>query len=267
MRSLRFGVLFERTWTDVAIGGLVGASAGLIGADLELPALVSYWGSRAPLVVLVALVFALLWIDRLKPWLIGGALVLSAAWLLIAFTPLTRTLARGLDRQDPRTPVDAVYVLASGVQADGDLTPVALARLVAGLTEAKLNSTPLVIAEQPGMAAYSDGTRSLMANLELDTELITVGPINNSRDEAVAVARLFREQGWSSVAVVTSSAHSRRASAAFEAEGLTVIARPARETIYDFERLDAPDERLRSAGGLFHERIGILYYRLRGWID
>ena len=267
MRALQFHPLFERTWIEIATGGLVGASVGLITADLDLPALVSRWGQRAPIVLLVALLFALLWIDRLKPWLIGGALLLSSAWLFIAFTPLTRSLANGLDRQDPRIPVDAVYVLASGVQTDGDLSSTALARLVAGLTEAKLNSTHLVISEQPGMASYADGARRLMDDLQVDTDLITVGPIKNSRDEAVAVAKLFREQDWSSVAVVTSSSHSRRASAAFEAEGLTGVARPARETRYDFEGLDKPDDRLRSAGGLLHERLGIIYYQLRGWID
>ncbi len=99
-----------------------------------------------------------------------------------------------------------------------------------------------------------------------------LGDCRNTRDEAVATARLAREQGWKRVILVTSAAHMRRSEAVFRKAGLEVIPAPC-----DFEALAALEEpaefRLPSIDGFgclgawMHERIGYLGYRLRGWID
>jgi uncharacterized SAM-binding protein YcdF (DUF218 family) len=90
--------------------------------------------------------------------------------------------------------------------------------------------------------------------------------VRSTHDEAVLVARLFRERGWRRVLLVTSPTHTRRAAAAFEREGLLVVSSPAIETRFDLERLEHPDERLFAFGSLIHERAGIAVYRYRGWI-
>jgi uncharacterized SAM-binding protein YcdF (DUF218 family) len=66
---------------------------------------------------------------------------------------------------------------------------------------------------------------------------------------------------------VTSPTHTRRAAAALEKEGLVVFAVPAVETRFDLERLGWPGDRREAFAAIVHERIGLLVYRRRGWID
>jgi uncharacterized SAM-binding protein YcdF (DUF218 family) len=105
-----------------------------------------------------------------------------------------------------------------------------------------------------------------MGHLGMKQEVLAVGPVVNTHDEAVAVARLAAERGWKRVIVVTSPTHTRRACAAFERAGLAVVCTPATETQYNAEALEGPDDRLRAFEALGHEWIGLLVYRLRGWI-
>jgi uncharacterized SAM-binding protein YcdF (DUF218 family) len=66
---------------------------------------------------------------------------------------------------------------------------------------------------------------------------------------------------------VTSPTHTRRAAAALEKQGLEVVAVPAVETRFDLEQLDWPGDRRQAFAGIAHERIGIVVYRRRGWIE
>ncbi len=93
-----------------------------------------------------------------------------------------------------------------------------------------------------------------------------MGPVTNTREEAKLVAEMFRLRGWRTLLVVTAPTHSRRASASFEREGLDVVSSPSVETRFDLETLDRPGERLTAFGALTHERLGLLWYRFKGWI-
>jgi hypothetical protein len=46
-----------------------------------------------------------------------------------------------------------------------------------------------------------------------------------------------------------------------------VFAVPAVETRFDLERLRWPGDRREAFAAIAHERIGLLVYRRRGWID
>jgi uncharacterized SAM-binding protein YcdF (DUF218 family) len=256
--------LAGRFGTGLAVGG-VGA---LLARDLDLPTLVSYWGSRSPLVALAALLLALLWLTRLRPLVAAFTALLAVAWLAVAFSPLTEWMARGLPRQDSERAADAVFVLASRTQADGEPTCTAMSRLVHGLELLGEGRAPrLVVSELPQpYAAYAPTARALMARLGLGQEVLAVGPVRSTRDEAVAVARLFRERGWRRVLLVSSPTHTRRAAASFEREGLEVVASPAIETQFDLPGLSRPDDRLFAFGALLHERAGLAYYRWKGWL-
>jgi uncharacterized SAM-binding protein YcdF (DUF218 family) len=250
-------------------GLAAGAVAGLLARDLDLPTLVSYRGPLNLVVVVVALLLAALWPTRLRPLLAAGTVLLAAAWLVIAFTPLTRFLVEGLVRRDAPASGDAVFVLASRIQDDGDLTVEAMSRLLHGLEllgEGRAERLVLSELKTPG-ARYATTARALMQHLRLPQELITVGPVDSTRDEAVAVARLFRERGWRRLLLVTSPTHSLRAAASFEREGLAVVSSPSMETRFDLENLTRTDDRLFAFGALLHERVGLAVYRRRGWIN
>jgi uncharacterized SAM-binding protein YcdF (DUF218 family) len=184
----------------------------------------------------------------------------------VAFTPVTGWMAEGLVRRDPLGQADAIVVLASNIQRDGELTPAAMSRLVHGLELLADGRAPrLVLTEiRPPARSYREPARALMGTLHVEGELVAVGPVRDTRDEAQAVARLFAERGLKSLILVTSPTHTRRAALTFERQGLTVTASPAVETLFDLETLDTADDRLKAFGPLLHERLGLWLYALRG---
>ena len=245
---------------------MVGGAAGLVAQSLGLESAVSYWGPRAPAIAAIAVLAALLWATRLRDLVAFASGALGLLWLLVAFTPLTSWMAEGLVRRDALGEADAVVVLASNIQKDGELTAVAMSRLVHGLELLADQRAPrLVLTEMhPPARSYREPARALMGSLRVPGELVAVGPVLNTRDEAQAVARLFAERGWKSLILVTSPTHTRRAALAFERQGLRVMASPAVETLFDLETLDTADDRLRAFGHLLHERLGLWLYAFRG---
>ena len=255
----------SRLGVGLAAGGL----AGLIVADLNLPSLVSYFGDRTYLVPPAAALGALLWISPLRRLAGAAVALLALLWLAVGFTPLTSWLAEGLVRRDPVEAADAVYVFASRVQEDGDPTTDAMSRLLTGVELVAAGRAPRLLVSEiaPPSGPYAPLARAWVAELAPRGEVVAVGRIVNTRDEAVAVARLCRERGWRRVLAVTSPTHTRRAAATLEKEGLVVIAVPSVETRFDLERLHWPGDRREAFGAIAHERVGLVYYRRKGWIE
>ena len=253
---------------DHVAGAAAGALGGFLAIDLGLPALVSYWHDWTVFVVAGAILGALLRPTRLWPLAAAAIAGLALLWSVVAFSPLDRWLAEGLVRRDPVEPCDAVVVLTSRIQPDGDLTTTAMSRLLHALELLGQRQAPrLILSEvRPLKGSYAGAARRLMEHLAIDAEVHAVGPTGNTRDEAVLVGKLCRERGWKKLLLVTSLAHSRRASAAFEAEGLTIVSSPSPETEFDFESLDGPADRRDAFGALMHEWIGLSLYRWRGWL-
>jgi uncharacterized SAM-binding protein YcdF (DUF218 family) len=255
----------RRTWT----GLLAGAMAGFIALDLDLPSLVSYWGDRTLLVPAAALVGAAVWATPLRRLALAGVVFLVGLWLAVSYTPLTSWMREGLVREDPIQAGDAVFVFASKVQEDGDPSSAAMSRLLRGLELVEEGrSTHLVVSEMPDpQGRYAPLAEAWIERFVPSAQVVAVGPIVNTHEEAVAVARLFRERGWRRVLAVTSPTHTRRAAAALEAQGLEVVAVPSVETTFDLERLERSGERREGFSTLAHERLGLFVYRRRGWID
>ena len=257
---------------DLLTGAAVGALAGLIIKDLDLTVVVSYWDQRSPLVVVAACVGAVSWLTSLRKLLAPAAAALSFVWLAVAFTPLTHWMAHDLLRRDPLQKANAVFVLASRLQSDGELSPASMSRLLRGLELIGEGWAPrLILSELPKPhPRYRDAASKLIESLGLEAEIIVVGPVHNTRDEAVAVANVVRTRAFDRIIVVTSQIHSRRASAALEAEGVTVTSVPAQQIHFDFESLSEPfvaDNHVHAFGPVLHEHLGLVFYRLRGWIQ
>ena len=250
-----------------ASGAALGALLGFLAIELNVAGLVSFWGDTAFLVVAGALCGLLLWPTRLRPLLAATTTAAALAWLLVAFGPVSAWLADGLPRRDPIRKGDAVFVLAARLQRDGEPTSEALSRLLHGVGLLAGGQAPrLILSEQPRMPPYANVARDWLRRLNVDAEVMTVGPVFNTRDEAKLVGEAFRLRGWRTLLVVTSPTHSRRASLAFEREGLDVVSSPSVETRFDLETLDRPGERLAAFGSITHERLGLLWYRWKGWI-
>ncbi len=241
-------------------GALLGSLLGFFARDFGLVEIASAW-------VLGAAVGA-----ALTPWRHGRAALLGVAgaaallWTAVAFTPLAGALAAPLVRRDAPRPADAVAVLASRLQQDGDPTPVALSRLLRALELMRAGqATRLVLTEMTSPApSHATLARRQMESLGLTGEVLSVGPVRSTRDEAGQVAALCRERGWNDLLVVTSPTHSRRACGAFAHEGLNVLCVPSLEPTADLETLDRPVERLETFRLALHEWLGILAYRAMG---
>jgi uncharacterized SAM-binding protein YcdF (DUF218 family) len=253
-----------------AVAGLVaGTLAGFVILDLGLPSLVSFWGERSGFVPGVALVAAALWLTPLRRVAALAVGLLVGLWFVVAYTPVTSWMAEGLVRRDPAQAADAVFVFGSRVQLDGDPTTDAMSRLLRGVElVAEGRARYLIVSELRGRhGRYTPLAQDWVGRYAPKAEVLTVGPIKNTRGEAVAVERLFRKRGWTRVLAVTSPTHTRRAAATLEAQGLEVIAVPSVETDYDLELLDRPGDRREAFGGIAHEWIGLFVYAQRGWID
>jgi uncharacterized SAM-binding protein YcdF (DUF218 family) len=250
-----------------ATGAAVGALLGFLAVELNVAALVSFGGDTAFLVVAGAISGLLLWPTRLRGLFSAATAAAALAWLLVAFGPVSAWLAEGLPRRDAPRKGDAVFVLGSRLQRDGEPTTEALSRLLHGVGLVAGGQAPrLILSEQPRMRPYAAVGREWLRQLKVDAELLTVGPVQSTRDEARLVGELFRERGWHTLVVVTSPTHSRRACLALEHEGLDVVSSPSVETRFDLETLDRPGERLMAFGALTHERLGLLWYRFKGWV-
>jgi len=256
------------TREQAAFGAVIGLAAAALTRDLDLTSLVSFWGDRLILMPLGAMIGALCAATGLRRafYVCFAALVLL--WTGVAYGPLSRMLLAGLVRSDALRPADAVLVLGTRMQTDGDPTAAQLSRLLRGLELVEDGLAPrLMITELPRpYASQRPFAEAMLARFKPEAELVDLGPTLNTRDEAVRAAEYLKKRGLKRIIVTTSPTHTTRGAALLEAQGLEVVAAPARETRFDLETLDRPEERLMAFGAIIHERLGILVYRWRGWI-
>jgi uncharacterized SAM-binding protein YcdF (DUF218 family) len=242
-------------------GIVLGALLGFLARDLGLVEMASAWVVGA----VAGAALAAFGRARLLRALVAGGAVL---WTAAAFTPLTAWLVRPLVRDEKPMAADAVVVLASRVQLAGEPTTTALGRMLRALELVHAGYATRIVVTQasPPAPSHEQAMRRQLDRLGLAAEVESVGPVASTRDEAVRMGTLFRERGWRRLLVVTSPTHSRRACAAFEATGVTLLCVPARESSADLATLDRPVERLEAFRLALHEWLGIAYYRARGWL-
>ncbi len=256
---------------DFLLGTALGFTSGLIAAELDFATLVSFHGDPTAVVLLTTGLGSLMALAGMRRLVAVLTFSCALLWLLVSLTPLTYWMAAELVRREPPAKADAVFVLASGLQSDGELSTVAMSRLLRGLELLGEGWAPrLVLSElaEPS-PRYRDAACELMDAFGMNNEVLAVGPVGNTHDEAVAVGALARDFGLKRLLVVTSPSHSRRAAAALEKQGVRVVSVPSVETMFDYERLATGlhgQDRVRAFGPFLHEYAGLLSYRVRGWL-
>jgi uncharacterized SAM-binding protein YcdF (DUF218 family) len=216
---------------------------------------------------------AILGATRLRPLLWISAGVIAFLCLAAAYTPLVSALAAPLVRRDPLPAhVDAIAVLSAGFTRDGMMRNETLDRLLTGLALAErgLARTLLISRERTDLAGkvVSDSAdkEKLLALAKPSAQVVFVDSVFTTRTEALRMKAIAQARGLSTVAVVTSPMHTRRACATFEAVGLKVVCIPAdlRESGL-YEGSNAED-RLRAFRSWLYETFASDSYRRRGWI-
>jgi uncharacterized SAM-binding protein YcdF (DUF218 family) len=256
---------------SAAVGGSLATGAWLALGEAGL--LGSLGLEVLPTLPFAAAAGALLGLLR-SEWLVWCLFAPACAVLvLVGATGVMRGPIQRLVRRDSLPAhADAVVVLAGALTRDGRIGETALARLACGLVPIRSGvSSELVLTRLEkrygGRTVRSDADQSsLVPRLVPEAHLSLVGPVHNTRGEALAVADLARVKGWRSVVVVTSPLHSRRACATFERVGLTVACRPSEERRFAVESLPSPGDRIVGFGEWVYEALGWVVYRRRGWV-
>jgi uncharacterized SAM-binding protein YcdF (DUF218 family) len=152
-------------------------------------------------------------------------------------------------------------------------------RLLTGVELCRLKRAPVLLLggdppdQPPDHPAPSASISAMLANWGVKpSEVLSLGPVRSTRDEAVQTAGIVAARGWKRVLLVTSAFHMERALGAFKAAGVS-----CHPVACDFQTArKAPDYSLRrlriipehgdvaSLTLLWHEILGSLAYRLSG---
>jgi uncharacterized SAM-binding protein YcdF (DUF218 family) len=199
--------------------------------------------------------------------LYAGIAAAVLAFVVVRYTPAIDPALRNLRVGGAPMKADAVVALTSWVYEDGSLDGEGLVRLVRALEMVGQGYAPRVVVtrlDAPGGDRQEAQVRGLMQRLGIRAEVIAVGPVLNTRDEAVQTAAAVRQHGWGTVLLVTSGVHSRRAMESFAAAGVRVI--PVGSGDPSFGPRPAGAQRLTAFRAILHEYVGRLVYQWRGWI-
>lgn len=147
-----------------------------------------------------------------------------------------------------------------------------LDRLLAGLALARrgVSRTLLISRERRTHKgkAVSDSLdqESVLASAKPSAQVIFVDSAFTTRAEALKMKAVAQARGWSTIAVVTSPLHTRRACATFEAVGLKVVCVPANLRESGLHEGSNAQDRLRAFRSWLYETFASDTYKRRGWI-
>ncbi len=188
--------------------------------------------------------------------------------LVIAFTPLTGYMVKPLEVKEDIRKADVIVVLSGGIDKGRYLSPASSQRMVRGAQlyfEGRAKKILFsggippknVVAEAAVMAQEAK-------RLNIPAEDILVERRSQSTHEKVVeVKKITEALRWKSLILVTSYSKMKRSLMAFEYAGFKVYPAPADP--YE-KNADGPLERLSLFRELIHEYVGIIYYKIRGWV-
>jgi uncharacterized SAM-binding protein YcdF (DUF218 family) len=204
---------------------------------------------------------------RARVRVVGAASAATLGYLLVFHTPLVWYAAEPLRLADPPRPADVIVVLAGGVGESG--------KAGEGYQERVQRAVELYRAGLAARMVFSSGYAYTFREPEVMKALavaLGVPPAAilleeraaNTRENATNVAAILRERGWGSLLLVSSPYHMRRARMTFRrvAPDLAVTLAPVVHSAFYAHEGGATAEQI---GGILHEYLAILVYRLRGW--
>ena len=187
-----------------------------------------------------------------------------AVFVLLAFTPLTATLLRGLSVGGALPRAYAIVVLGSGVMPEGELSDNSLRRTVHGIRLFRQGLAPRIVLLGPehNGAVEAEVRARYAADLGVPAGALIVEPGGKStREEARLVLARLRGDRAATIILVTGLHHMPRARRVFEREGMVVAAAPVLE---ESLRPDGPQARLELALAVAREAVARAYYRVAG---
>ena len=220
-----------------------------------------------------AIVGALIGATRLRPLIWIAAAPVAVIALIVAYTPIVAAIGAPLVRKDPLPGrVDAIAVLSQGLTPEGRMRSGTLDRVLSGFELSQhLPASAIIVSRERRAYAGTVVTDSAdlagvttLAKLSVPVEF--VDSVFTTRTEALRMLSLARQRKWSTLAVVTSPLHTRRACATFEAVGFRVVCVPSASREFALTRKSTPEDRLRGFRSWLYETFATATYRSRGWI-
>ncbi len=200
--------------------------------------------------------------------LVRAVVAVGMAYLVVFQSPLVWWIAEPLRLAAPERPVDAIVVFAGGVGESG--------KAGGGYQERTKHAVDLHHRGLAPSLIFSSGYTLVFQEAEIMQELAAAHGVPPSAiileqraattyENVRFVAEILEERGWSSVLLVTSPYHMRRALLTWRATApqIQVIPAPVPESRFYLHRRGANLEQIH---GLLHEYLGILYYWWKGWI-
>lgn len=220
-----------------------------------------------------AVVGAIVGATRLRPllWIVAGPIAIVA--LAVTYTPIVSVLATPLVRRDTLPArVDVVAALSHGLTPDGLMRSQTLDRLLSALALARSGRASAVLVSEErrsyGGKSVTDSAdlREIVQSFAVPAEVIFVDSVFTTRTEALRMRGIAAPRGWTTVAVVTSPLHSRRACATFEAVGFKVVCVPSTSREHAVPEARSPEDRLRTFRSWLYEIFATATYKSNGWI-
>jgi uncharacterized SAM-binding protein YcdF (DUF218 family) len=197
--------------------------------------------------------------------LTGGAFIVVVC--MAAFTPIPNIVGRAVSVPSLVQPGDAIVVLAAGITPDGRLVNRSMRRTIYGLRLYKRNLASTIVFSGPaqgGSLSEADERADLAREMGVpDDAILAVNDVNTTYDESRRIASVLAARNLKQILLVTDSLHMRRAKLVFERAGLQV--RPAASDDMSSYAITA-EERLLLSEEVLLESVGLLYYRLAGYI-
>jgi uncharacterized SAM-binding protein YcdF (DUF218 family) len=240
--------------------------------------------SLSLLLLLAALALARVWRRGLPPWprrvlalsLLGIGLFASN-WVAVAFAwPLQRGYPR---TAQPADSVDAIVVLSGAADRPTAVQPYAAPSIdtyrrlshAVWLSE-HWRALPILVcggSMEAGQPPLADTMRRFLETAGIPaTRIWTETRSHSTHENAEYGADVLRAHGVTRVALIVEAISMPRAAAAFEKAGLQVVPVPIRFLEIEGRIQDVlPGWRAMARNDeIAHEVLGLLWYRLRGWI-
>ena len=203
---------------------------------------------------------------QLRRWIKRGLKIVGRLEGLLRLDPLAARLARPLLMRPDLRPQPFIVALGGGIRASGRLNDTTSNRVRHAVMLFKAQLAPqLILSGGPGAPHRPSCAPKMRALAEAlgvpPSRIIVEGKSTRTMENAREVGRILRAHYVSSILLVTSPLHMRRARRCFEREAIAVCAAPAPPLAPRASSL-----RPSLLREVLHEYLGLAYYRWRGWI-
>ena len=189
---------------------------------------------------------------------------------VIGLSPIPNLLAKQLYVPPQIVTADCIVLLGGGIMSDGQLSTSSLERTISAAILFRKGFAPKVIVstgvtlKKPPLISEASSMQKVLVELGIPkSALILEENSTRTAENAREVSHLMKSKGYHNALLVTSDTHMRRSLLSFIKCGTKAYPAPVPSAL---EKDRSFFTKIRLFETVCHEYLGILYYRLRGWV-